>query len=101
MAQFRMNIVDPTVKEPRLPEAINGGFLVGAIGMASALGLALWVAPAAQKCFAAERSDTAARQPPYSCRLLYDEQRKAAFGGGDKRVIERLKRECLRDGGRP
>jgi hypothetical protein len=39
--------------------------------------------------------------PPYSCRLLYDEQRKAAYGGGDKRIIERLTRECLRDGGRP
>jgi hypothetical protein len=39
--------------------------------------------------------------PPYSCRLLYDEQKKCAFGGCDKRVVERLTRECLRDGGRP
>lgn len=38
---------------------------------------------------------------PYSCRLLYDEQRRCAFGSCDKRVIERLTKECLRDGGRP
>jgi len=37
---------------------------------------------------------------PYSCRL-YDEQRKCAFGACDKRVVERLRNECLRDGGRP
>jgi hypothetical protein len=37
----------------------------------------------------------------YSCRLLYDEQKKCAFGSCDKRVVERLTRECLRDGGRP
>jgi hypothetical protein len=41
------------------------------------------------------------REPPYSCRLLYDEQKKCAFGTCDKRVIERLTKECLRDGGRP
>jgi hypothetical protein len=41
------------------------------------------------------------REPPYSCRLLYDEQKKCAFGSCDRRVIERLTRECLRDGGRP
>jgi hypothetical protein len=41
------------------------------------------------------------QEPPYSCRLLYDEQKKCAFGACDKRVIERLTRECLRDGGRP
>jgi len=41
-------------------------------------------------------------QPPYSCRLLYDEQRKCSFDPHcDKRVVERLTRECLRDGGRP
>jgi hypothetical protein len=38
---------------------------------------------------------------PYSCRLLYDEQRKCAFGSCDKHTIERLRKECLRDGGRP
>jgi hypothetical protein len=38
---------------------------------------------------------------PYSCRLLYDEQRKCAFGGCDARTVERLHKECLRDGGRP
>ena len=43
----------------------------------------------------------AAEKVPYSCRLLYDEQKKCAFGACDGRVIERLKRECLRDGGRP
>jgi hypothetical protein len=41
------------------------------------------------------------REPPYSCRLLYDEQEKCAFGSCDKRVVERLTRECLRDDGRP
>ena len=38
-------------------------------------------------------------QRPFSCRLLTDEQRKCAFESCDRRVIERLKRECLRDGG--
>ena len=39
---------------------------------------------------------------PYSCRLLYDEQRKCSFDPRcDKRVVERLTRECLHDGGRP
>jgi hypothetical protein len=38
---------------------------------------------------------------PYSCRLLDDEQRRCAFGSCDAGTIERLKRECLRDGGRP
>ena len=37
---------------------------------------------------------------PYSCRQLLDEQRKCAMGGCDKQVIARLRRECLRDGGR-
>jgi hypothetical protein len=46
----------------------------------------------------------AAQQPgetPYSCRLYYDERQKCAFGSCDQRVLDRLKRECLRDGGRP
>jgi hypothetical protein len=38
---------------------------------------------------------------PYSCRLLDDEQRKCAFGSCDGRVVDRLRKECLRDGGRP
>ena len=38
---------------------------------------------------------------PYSCRLYDDEQKKCAFGSCDQRVVERLKRECLRDGGTP
>ena len=40
-------------------------------------------------------------QRPFSCRLLTDEQKKCAFGSCDQRTIERLKRECLRDGGSP
>ena len=40
-------------------------------------------------------------QRPYSCRLLDDAQRKCAFGQCDRREIDRLKNECLRDGGRP
>ena len=39
--------------------------------------------------------------PPISCRRLHDEQEKCAFGGCDRRVVERLRRECLHDGGRP
>lgn len=42
-----------------------------------------------------------ATERPYSCRLLDDELRKCAFGSCDHRVIERLRKECLRDGGRP
>jgi hypothetical protein len=38
---------------------------------------------------------------PYSFRLFDDEQRKCAFGSCDARAIERLRKECLRDGGRP
>jgi hypothetical protein len=38
---------------------------------------------------------------PYSCRLLDDEQQKCAFGPCDARTLERLRNECLRDGGRP
>jgi hypothetical protein len=40
-------------------------------------------------------------QRPYSCRLYDDEQRKCAFGSCDARAIDRLRNECLRDGGRP
>jgi hypothetical protein len=42
-----------------------------------------------------------ADERPYSCRLFDDAQRQCAFGSCDRRVIERLERECLRDGGRP
>jgi hypothetical protein len=48
-----------------------------------------------------EQYAAASEQPPYSCRLLYDEQKKCAFGSCDKRTVERLRNECLRDGGRP
>ena len=40
-------------------------------------------------------------QRPYSCRLLDDEQKKCAFGSCDARTLDRLRKECLRDGGRP
>jgi hypothetical protein len=40
-------------------------------------------------------------QRPYSCRLLDDSERKCAFGACDQRERERLRKECLRDGGRP
>ena len=38
---------------------------------------------------------------PHSCRRLDEAKRKCAFGACDMREIERLKKECLRDGGRP
>jgi hypothetical protein len=38
---------------------------------------------------------------PYSCRLSDDAARKCAFGACDQRTVERLRNECLRDGGRP
>jgi hypothetical protein len=38
---------------------------------------------------------------PYSCRLLDDAERKCAFGACDRREIDRLRKECLRDGRRP
>jgi hypothetical protein len=40
-------------------------------------------------------------QRPYSCQLLDDAQRQCAFGQCDQRLLDRLWRECLRDGGRP
>jgi hypothetical protein len=39
--------------------------------------------------------------PPISRRRLHDEQKKCAFRACDRRVVERLRRECLHDGGRP
>jgi hypothetical protein len=38
---------------------------------------------------------------PISCRLLDDEQRKCAFGSCDARTLDRLRKECVRDGGWP
>ena len=38
---------------------------------------------------------------PYSCRLYDDEQKKCASGTCDNQTAERLKNECLRDGGTP
>jgi len=40
-------------------------------------------------------------QRPYSCRLLDDSERKCAFGACDQREIDRLRKGCQRDGGRP
>jgi hypothetical protein len=60
------------------------------------LALALVAAPAW-----AAGQDSAPREAPYSCRELYSDQKKCAFGSCDKRVVERLTKECLRDGGRP
>jgi hypothetical protein len=39
-------------------------------------------------------------QRPYSCQLFDDEQHKCSFGSCDKRTVERLRNECLRDRGR-
>jgi len=36
---------------------------------------------------------------PYSCRPLDDDQRKCSFGSCDARTLNRLRKECLRDGG--
>ena len=46
-------------------------------------------------------ADQQREQRPYSCRLYDDAQRQCAFGACDRRAIERLRNECLRDGGRP
>ena len=61
--------------------------------LAAGFAAVILAAPAAR---AAEQ-----QRPPYSCRQLYEEQKKCGFGSCDARVTERLKRECLRDGGRP
>jgi hypothetical protein len=50
---------------------------------------------------AAPAAHSAEERRPYSCRLLDDAERKCAFGQCDKREIERLRKECLRDGGKP
>lgn len=51
---------------------------------------------------ASEEGKNAFTSPPYSCKLLYDAQRQCSMDSHcDKRVIERLTKECLRDGGRP
>jgi hypothetical protein len=54
-------------------------------------------------CAAASPAGAADQAPdrPYSCRLYDDAQRQCAFGQCDARAIERLRKECLRDGGRP
>ena len=40
-------------------------------------------------------------EPPHFCRLYDDEQKKCASGTCDNQTAERLKNECLRDGGTP
>jgi hypothetical protein len=40
----------------------------------------------------------ASAEPPLQ---LHDEQKKCAFGSCDKQTLERLKNECVGDGGRP
>jgi hypothetical protein len=59
------------------------------------------LAPPVPHASAAAALVLAGEPRPYSCRLLDDEQRKCAFGSCDARTVERLRNECLRDGGRP
>jgi hypothetical protein len=42
-----------------------------------------------------------ASERPIAAGLLDDATRKCAFGACDQHERERLRRECLRDGGRP
>ena len=50
----------------------------------------------------ARAAEPAPEQPtPPSCQLLLEEQRRCAMGAAcDKQAIARLRRKCLRDGGR-
>src|SRR4051812_1218652 len=49
----------------------------------------------------ANAAPAAPKEPrPYSCRLLDEAKRKCAFGICDMREMDRLRKECLRDGGR-
>ena len=66
-----------------LCEAIIGGVLLGVLAMAPAL-LAIWVEH---------------RSSPNSCRQLDSVERKCAYGSCDRRMIERLTKECLRASG--
>jgi hypothetical protein len=59
------------------------------------------VALAALTLAASASATPPAPERPYSCRLYDDSERKCAFGACDQREIARLRRECLRDGGRP
>jgi hypothetical protein len=67
-----------------LCEAIIGGALLGVLVMAPAL-LAIW--------------EEAHRSSPNSCRQLDSVERKCAYGSCDRRMIERLTKECLRASG--
>jgi hypothetical protein len=46
-------------------------------------------------------AQTGPPQHPYSCHFYDDEQKKCASGSCDAGIVERLKRECLRDAGGP
>jgi len=79
-------------KNPHLAEAIV------------MLSVISWILPAhsAEAVMPAPGDWAFSEPPPYSCRLLYDEQKKRAYGDrSNGREIERLTKECLRDGGRP
>ena len=73
--------------------AIVGVFLLGLVAVAAVV--MVW------RVLSIRPAKGAETQPPYTCGLLYDEQKKCAFGPCDQRVIERLRNECPRDGGRP
>jgi len=70
-------------REPRTVEAMVIGALMGVLGLALSLGVAWLSMSLALKCRGATAAPLvlaaeAASQPPYSCRLLYDEERKCA-----------------------
>lgn len=60
-----------------------------------AVALVLTMAIPAAACAAEQK------QPPYPCRVLHNEQKKCPFKNCNAHIVERLKRECLRDGGHP
>lgn len=50
----------------------------------------------------AAAADSPPPREPYSCRQYHEAERNCgAFGNCDAKILERLKRDCLRDGGRP
>ena len=49
----------------------------------------------------AAHSEPSSGLRPYSCRLYDDAQKRCGFGQCDAREIDRLRKECLRDNGRP
>lgn len=68
--------------------------------MKLAIGLA--AAALAAAVTAAAAGDPNPPREPYSCRQYHEAERNCgAFGNCDAKILERLKRDCLRDGGRP